>query len=228
MRGYTQSETDYTCLLCAKAFEKGVIYPHGDLLLEAYRAVEVHIAREHGSVFEYLLNLDKKHTGLSDVQQELMRSFQQGESDRDIAARLGISPSTVRNHRFKLRERERQARIFIALMALLNKQDDFISIHKGATMVDDRYAITLEEEKKILSNYLREGKLTVFPPKQKRKLIILRYFASRFQPEKTYTEKEINESIKEIYDDYVTIRRYLIEYGFMERNRDCSEYRLKN
>lgn len=25
-------------------------------------------------------------------------------------------------------------------------------------------------------------------------------------------------------EDYVTIRRYLIEYGFMERTNDCKEY----
>lgn len=226
MEGFVHSERGFTCLICAKTYEKGVIYPHGQRLLEAALAVKAHVQEEHGSIFYYLLNLDKKHTGLSDVQQELLRRFYAGESDKAIASSQGISPSTVRNHRFKLREKERQARVFLALMGLINRDSEFIPIHKGATMVDDRYAVTLEEEKQILDNYIKDGKLTVFPPKQKRKLIILRYLASLFQPGKVYTEKEVNEVIHPVYDDYVTLRRYLVEYGFMDRNRDGSEYRL--
>jgi len=37
----------------------------------------------------------------------------------------------------------------------------------------------------------------------------------------------VNEIIKNRYPDFVTIRRYLIEYGFMERKPNGSEYWLK-
>jgi hypothetical protein len=30
-----------------------------------------------------------------------------------------------------------------------------------------------------------------------------------------------------VYDDYVTVRRYLIEYGFLDRKDDGSQYWLK-
>jgi len=226
--GYTVQGQDYICLICERTFTQGVIYEDEDRLVEARLAIKAHIEREHGAMFDYLLNLDKKVTGLSEVQQELLASFQRGETDKEIAARQGISASTVRNHRFKLRERERQAKVFIALMKLLNTRNDFIPIHKGATAVDERYAVTLAEENKILNNYLREGKLTTFPAKEKRKLIVLRHFASLFAPDRVYTEKEVNAVIKEVYADYVTIRRYLIEYGFMDRSRDGSEYRSRD
>ena len=226
MRGYLDSDREYICLICEKHFHKGVIYPDDDRLLEARLAVESHLAQEHGSMFDYLLGLDKKFTGLSEVHQQLLRSFHKGETDKDIAARQGISASTVRNHRFKLKERERQARIFLALMGLLDAEPEFVTIHKGATMVDDRYAITLEEEQKLLDKYVKEGRLTSFPTKQKRKLVVLRYFAKLFDPSLSYSEKEVNQIIKDVHDDYVTIRRYLIEYGFMERNRDGSDYHL--
>jgi hypothetical protein len=42
-----------------------------------------------------------------------------------------------------------------------------------------------------------------------------------------YAEKEINEILKAIYEDYVMLRRYLIEYGFIDRKSDGSEYWLK-
>ena len=43
-----------------------------------------------------------------------------------------------------------------------------------------------------------------------------------------YSECEVNEILKPIYDDYMTIRRYLIMYGFMERTRDGRQYWLTN
>jgi len=226
MKGYASTEKDYTCLICERVFTKGVIYQGDNCLLEACLAIEGHIAQEHGSIFDYLLALDKKFTGLTEVLQNLMSSFYKGESDREIAASQGISSSTVRNHRFKLKERERQARVFLALMGLLKSDTEFIPIHKGATMVDDRYAITSEEEKKILNTFFQDGKLISFPAKQKRKLIILRYISALFESDRTYTEKEINQILQGVFPDFVTLRRYLVDYGFLERNPEGSKYHL--
>src|SRR5690606_30567120 len=81
------------------------------------------------------------------------------------------------------------------------------------------------EKQKVLSTYFKDGKdgkLDTFPSKEKRKLIVLQNIIQHFKVTKIYTEKEVNEILKQIYDDVVTIRRYLIEYGFMERNKDGS------
>lgn len=85
-------------------------------------------------------------------------------------------------------------------------------------MVDERYAITEEEHDKILKKYFREdGTLSTFPLKEKRRLIILRRFAAKFESGRRYAEKEVNAIIQPVYDDYELIRRCLIEYGFMDR-----------
>ena len=42
------------------------------------------------------------------------------------------------------------------------------------------------------------------------------------------TEQEVNEILRPIYEDYMTIRRYLIMYGFMERTKDGRQYWLTN
>lgn len=97
--------------------------------------------------------------------------------------------------------------------------------------MDERYITTEEEKQKILSAYFKkgiEGKLDVFPRKEKRKLIVLQNIVKRFEPDRIYSEKEINEILKTIYSDFATIRRYLIDYGFMERSNDCTEYSIKN
>ncbi|MEN2767472.1 DUF2087 domain-containing protein [Ornithinibacillus xuwenensis] len=237
-KGYTyQSSSDeYICLFCNRRFEDGVIYPTENLLLEAKKAIVYHIKETHRSTFDYLLGMDKKYTGLSELQKELLQYFKKGLSDKEIVKETsGGSTSTIRNHRFKLKEKEKQARIFLTIMSLIQeeeaptiRQDEFISIHKGAKMVDDRYAITKEEKDKVLSTYFhKDGTLGTFPSKEKRKIIVLQHILGLFNGEKIYTEKEINEILKTIYSDFVTIRRYLIEYGFMERNKDGSEYWIK-
>ncbi|HEX9062442.1 MAG TPA: DUF2087 domain-containing protein, partial [Clostridia bacterium] len=58
-------------------------------------------------------------------------------------------------------------------------------------------------------------------------IVILKKISEQFEKNKRYSEKELNHIIKEIYEDFATIRRYLIEYGFMERTNDCKEYWLK-
>ncbi|HEX5351751.1 MAG TPA: LytTR family transcriptional regulator, partial [Trichococcus sp.] len=111
----------YACLFCRQIYQHGIIYPIGDVLYEAEKAMLVHIQQSHGSVFETLIQLDKKYTGLSDVQREMLQLFHQGLSDKEILERSSSgSISTIRQHRFKLKEKERQAKIFLALMANLD------------------------------------------------------------------------------------------------------------
>jgi hypothetical protein len=144
--------------------------------------------------------------------------------------------STVRNHRFILRQKEKQAKVLLAIMELLrentpDKKQDFIPIHRSATMVDERFAITGQEYEDILTAYFPEGPqgiLKSFPRKEKRKIAILRHIAGKFQPGRTYTEKEVNAILKDTFADYVTLRRYLIEYGFLDRKNDGSSYWVKN
>ena len=82
--GFTSTENSYNCMFCDASFQKGRIYPLGDGLLDARLAAKQHISSEHGSVFHSLLALDKKGTGLTDIQRTLLRHFYEGMSDREI------------------------------------------------------------------------------------------------------------------------------------------------
>lgn len=235
-KGFVEEKDAFICLICGEKVEKGIIYPHNNVLLEAERFMKMHIEMEHESMFHYLISLNKKITGLTDHQNSLLHLFYEGKSDTDIQKELGIgSASTIRNHRFVLKEKERQAKIFLTMMELLTEKDEhaptFLPVHKNATMVDDRYNMTQEEqaeiEKKFFPNGL-DGPLLKFPRKEKQKLATLRVIIKQFEHEKMYSEKEINEVLKNIYADFVTLRRYLIEYGFLDRKDDGSSYWVKN
>ncbi|UPM54679.1 DUF2087 domain-containing protein [Gottfriedia acidiceleris] len=234
-QGYIEEENHYLCLLCSKKIEKGIIYQDSGILYEAEKYMKVHIEQSHDSVFDYLIQLDKKLTGLTEHQNHLLRLFYHGKSDTDIQKETGIgSASTIRNHRFVLKEKERQAKLFLVMMELLKEKDQhapsFLPLHKTAKMVDERYNITEGEMEKTLKKYFPEGidgPLKKFPLKEKQKLVVLREIVKKFSPNKKYTEKEINEVLTAIYPDYVVLRRYLIEYGFIDRKSDGSSYWLK-
>lgn len=85
---------------------------------------------------------------------------------------------------------------------------------------------TQEELDKVRSGYFTSQtplKLRELPPRPKRKTIALSIVAEQIA-NRTYTEKEINDVLADIYDDYVTLRRELVDYGYIERTRDGRRY----
>ena len=93
--------------------------------------------------------------------------------------------------------------------------------------MDDRYLITERERNHILETTFSSFEPLVlknFSAKEKKKVVILTKIAEQFETGKSYTEKEVNQILRPIYEDYTTLRRYLIMYGFMERAKDGSSY----
>ena len=81
----------------------------------------------------------------------------------------------------------------------------------------------------FLRNFLeRDGKLTAFPAKRKMKIYCLFYLAQKFEPEKDYTEQEINNVLLDWHSfaDPATLRRELYDYGFLDRSTDGRVYHL--
>lgn len=72
-----------------------------------------------------------------------------------------------------------------------------------------------------------DGTIKSYPAKEKKKIIILAEIIKKFSKDKKYSEKEVNEIIKTFHDDYATIRRALVEYGFIDRSDDCKSYWIK-
>jgi len=229
--GCIETQNEWVCLICDEAFEKGRIYDIDQRLYESKKALQYHIEEKHGSALAYYIGMNSASNGITEVQKDLIELMAKGLSDKEIAHALGVADSTVRNHRFKLREKEKQAKVFLTIMDLLNKKrvkSDLNEIHKSATTIDDRYNITQQETDSVLKTYFDDaGALKKLPAKEKRKIIILREIAKQFSKGKKYSESDINKSLSRIYSDYPTIRRYLIEYGFLDRTKDCKTYWVK-
>lgn len=94
-------------------------------------------------------------------------------------------------------------------------------------MADERLNITDEEYRKILGNVfesLDPLRLKVLSSKGKKKLAALHRIADEFESGRRYVEKEVNAILKAIYPDFATLRRDLIDYGYLCRTDNCSAY----
>ena len=81
------------------------------------------------------------------------------------------------------------------------------------------------EEVKI--KYFKNDKLIMIPKKEKNKLLVLQIVLEMLKVKSLeFTEKELNEAIKEIYPDYSLIRRYLVDYKFLERDNYGKMYKI--
>ena len=213
----------YTCLFCNAQYDDDDIYVYKKLMVNAKKAIKLHIHDEHGEVFNLLLSEDKAQTGLTDTQKDFLKNYYAGIPDKEIAEKMNISASTVRYQRFNFREKVKQAKLILALNELLEEQEKkLIKLEKP---VDEN-----EKMLKSLFESLSPLVLKTFDfrkKKDEKRLLILKIIVNQFEKGRKYTNKEVDAVLKEIYEDYATIRRSLIDYGFMERTGDNREYWVK-
>jgi len=76
---------------------------------------------------------------------------------------------------------------------------------------------------RFLDNY---GKITQLSQKNKFRVATLRYLVEKFESNRDYTEKEVNEICNEwhTFGDYFLLRRELIDNGLLSRELNCSRY----
>jgi predicted transcriptional regulator len=150
-----------------------------------------------------------------------------------LAERLNLSQPTVTHHAAKLREAAmiKERRDKNTVYFTLNPE--FIQAGAEASL---KFIFAKEEEhmeeltasdslkNSVLRNFFaKDGRLRQIPAQYKKKLIALQYMIEQLEPGRVYSEKEINEFIKQYHEDYATIRREFIMHQFMYRDNDKYE-----
>ena len=71
-----------------------------------------------------------------------------------------------------------------------------------------------------------QGRITRWPGKLKEQEVMLRYLIEKFEIERGYTEKQVNDLLQTWYldADFVLVRRSLIDAGLLLRTKDGSRY----
>ena len=72
----------------------------------------------------------------------------------------------------------------------------------------------------MLRNFVGgDGRVASLPARAAKRKLVLEYVAAtRFEPKREYGEREVNAVLEEVHDDYVTLRRYLVDEGVLERS----------
>lgn len=75
-----------------------------------------------------------------------------------------------------------------------------------------------DDEETVLRTFFREGRLTEIPTKRSKRLIVLERIAIEFEPGRDYDEKEVNVILGAFFNDQASLRRYLVDEGFLDRD----------
>ncbi len=143
---------------------------------------------------------------------------------KDLAELMELKEPTVSSHLSMLRElglvemrveknshyyRYRAEDIHSILKMLKPKPFDSDAAYHGSE----------ESEKSVLNHFIVDGKLKEIPVQQKKQLVVLRFFVKLFETGSQYTEKRVNEMLKQYHPDCASLRRMLIEFKFMARRK---------
>jgi hypothetical protein len=71
---------------------------------------------------------------------------------------------------------------------------------------------------RVMRAFVRDGRIVSWPAKWSRKLVLLDWVAQAFEPGRTYAEREVDEVLTAYADDHVTLRRYLVDAGMLDRS----------
>jgi len=188
---------------------------------------------------------------MTDISPELLRFFKaladgnrlkivgllarQSHTREQLAALLDLRPVTLAHHLARLTEaglvgdgtEGQQARPRYTLR--------FDRLHALARqlLADESPAAVAEEpdlddyERKVLKDFSRrDGSLKEIPLQERKLLAVLRHMMKAFEPERRYSEKEVNAILAHYHPDTASLRRAMVDYGLMQRTSTGRTYWL--
>lgn len=148
----------------------------------------------------------------------------------EMAAILDLSPATVSHHLRKLAQAglvAASAEGYYNVYSLQTETLHELSKRLLSTETFQDTARTLDlgsYDRKVLRDFLEDGRLKTIPAQRKKRDVILRYILEEFEPGRRYAESEVNEIIGSFHDDYATIRREFIMREMMDREGGGGDY----
>lgn len=73
------------------------------------------------------------------------------------------------------------------------------------------------DDAQVIATFVRDGKLTRMPAQHGKRQVVLAWLAARFEAGRDYREPEVNDLLRGHAEDHVTLRRYLVDAGHLER-----------
>ena len=70
---------------------------------------------------------------------------------------------------------------------------------------------------RVLGDFFVNGRLRSIPVQRKKREVVLRYLAGKFEVGRTYTEEEVSFLLLNYHEDYASLRREMVDMGLMAR-----------
>jgi hypothetical protein len=89
---------------------------------------------------------------------------------------------------------------------------------KAASSPDaDAFEGASPEDVAVLRNFVTDGRLRQIPAVRSKRRVVLDWLAGRFEPGRTYPERDVNLLLGLAHPDVAALRRYLVDEEFLER-----------
>jgi len=96
-----------------------------------------------------------------------------------------------------------------------------VDLVKQAAIAAAPPADTDPEAGEVVSRFVRDGRLLSLPAQESRRRQVLEYLVQTFEPGRRFPEQEVNVVLRAWTEggevDYATLRRYLVDHGFLDR-----------
>ena len=145
------------------------------------------------------------------------------QSVEELSAALQLKAPTVSHHLARLKELdlvgmrpEGNTHIYwLNAEALRNSSKGLLSSEKMASLVDDVEGEAWE--RKVLKDFFEGTRLKEIPASRKKRSVILKWLATRFERGALYKESQVNEIIERHHPDTASLRRELIGEKLLQR-----------
>jgi DNA-binding transcriptional ArsR family regulator len=137
----------------------------------------------------------------------------------ELADRLALTPPTISHHMRRLVAARLVDVIPDAQSRIYSLRSDTIRELSGSLPGDQKAQSSADEEDAVLRAFFDGPRLRQIPASRKKRVVVLQRLLERFAPGRAYPESEVNDLLREAHDDVATLRRELVDYGFMVRDR---------
>ena len=137
----------------------------------------------------------------------------------ELADRLALTPPTISHHMRRLVAARLVAVVPDAQSRIYSLRSDTIRELSGSRPGDQQARPAPEEDDSVLRAFFDGPRLRQIPASRKKRVVVLRRLLERFAPGRAYPESQVNDLLREAHDDVATLRRELVDYGFMVRDR---------
>lgn len=152
-------------------------------------------------------------------------------SVEELAALLELKPPTVSHHLARLAEVGLVAvrpESYYSVYSLDRKALEATSqrLFSGEQMTAAVEGVDMDAyDRRVVEDYTRhDGRLKTIPAQRKKLEAVLRHIVRAFEPERRYSEKQVNEVLAKYHDDTASLRRELVGAGLLQRTSDGREY----